>query len=364
MFDELDRKIITALMANARTSFAEIGTAIGLSATAVKRRVDRLRETGVITGFTATVTAIGAGLAHGGVRRGVLRGRGPAPAARGGGPQPSGDHRGDDGDRRARTRCCMCARGTWSTSRRCWSGSGWNRSSGRRSATWCCPISCRRARRRGRPSPRRRKHREERTCADPAEDAAYCVYTQLSLLVARIRHFLPLSVNPSRHRRKRRNPSVPDTRVPRPRRFLVCEPRHFAVQYAINPWMHPDTRVDVDLAHAQWQGADRRLPGPRPRGRLPGTGPGTPGHGLRRELRARRRRAGSSARSSTRRSAVPSPRTTTPGSRRRVRRLPPRVRLRGRGGPGVDGPLRAGGHRLPYDAARRTARCRSSSATR
>ncbi|MEU1938362.1 Lrp/AsnC family transcriptional regulator [Streptomyces coeruleorubidus] len=54
-FDELDRKIITALMANARTSFAEIGTAIGLSATAVKRRVDRLREAGVITGFTATV---------------------------------------------------------------------------------------------------------------------------------------------------------------------------------------------------------------------------------------------------------------------------------------------------------------------
>uniref|UniRef100_UPI001FC9A565 Lrp/AsnC family transcriptional regulator n=1 Tax=Streptomyces bobili TaxID=67280 RepID=UPI001FC9A565 len=54
-FDELDRKILTALMANARTSFAEIGTAVGLSATAVKRRVDRLRDSGVITGFTATV---------------------------------------------------------------------------------------------------------------------------------------------------------------------------------------------------------------------------------------------------------------------------------------------------------------------
>lgn len=54
-FDELDRKIVTALMANARTSFAEIGASVGLSATAVKRRVDRLRETGVITGFTATV---------------------------------------------------------------------------------------------------------------------------------------------------------------------------------------------------------------------------------------------------------------------------------------------------------------------
>ncbi|MFY1675936.1 MULTISPECIES: Lrp/AsnC family transcriptional regulator [unclassified Streptomyces] len=54
-FDPLDRKIVRALMANARTSFAEIGADVGLSATAVKRRVDRLRETGVITGFTATV---------------------------------------------------------------------------------------------------------------------------------------------------------------------------------------------------------------------------------------------------------------------------------------------------------------------
>ncbi|WP_405672863.1 dimethylargininase [Streptomyces sp. NBC_01530] len=46
---------------------------------------------------------------------------------------------------------------------------------------------------------------------------------------------------------------MPDSRVPRRRRFLVCEPRHFAVQYAINPWMQPDAQVDVDLAHQQWQ---------------------------------------------------------------------------------------------------------------
>ncbi|MER6675483.1 dimethylargininase [Streptomyces sp. NPDC000983] len=44
-----------------------------------------------------------------------------------------------------------------------------------------------------------------------------------------------------------------ESRVPRRRRFLVCEPRHFAVQYAINPWMHPDIRVDVDLAQEQWR---------------------------------------------------------------------------------------------------------------
>lgn len=46
---------------------------------------------------------------------------------------------------------------------------------------------------------------------------------------------------------------MPETRVPRRRRFLVCEPRHFAVQYAINPWMQPDVQVDVDLAQQQWQ---------------------------------------------------------------------------------------------------------------
>ncbi|WP_432140404.1 Lrp/AsnC family transcriptional regulator [Streptomyces sp. bgisy084] len=54
-FDELDRKIVAALIDNGRASFAEIGAAIGLSSTAVKRRVDRMRENNVITGFTATV---------------------------------------------------------------------------------------------------------------------------------------------------------------------------------------------------------------------------------------------------------------------------------------------------------------------
>jgi DNA-binding Lrp family transcriptional regulator len=53
--DDLDRRIIAALVANARTSYAEIGAAIGLSAPAVKRRADRMREAGVITGYTAIV---------------------------------------------------------------------------------------------------------------------------------------------------------------------------------------------------------------------------------------------------------------------------------------------------------------------
>ncbi len=43
-----------------------------------------------------------------------------------------------------------------------------------------------------------------------------------------------------------------ESRVPSRRRYLVCEPRHFTVQYAINPWMHPDRPVDIDLARGQW----------------------------------------------------------------------------------------------------------------
>lgn len=38
------------------------------------------------------------------------------------------------------------------------------------------------------------------------------------------------------------------------RRYLMCEPRHFAVQYAINPWMDPSVPVDTELAVRQWRG--------------------------------------------------------------------------------------------------------------
>ena len=53
--DEIDIKIIASLVANGRASFREIGEEVGLSAPAVKRRVDRLLDERVITGFTARV---------------------------------------------------------------------------------------------------------------------------------------------------------------------------------------------------------------------------------------------------------------------------------------------------------------------
>lgn len=53
--DAVDQRIIALLVADARASYADIGSRVSLSAPAVKRRVDRLRAAGVIRGFTAVV---------------------------------------------------------------------------------------------------------------------------------------------------------------------------------------------------------------------------------------------------------------------------------------------------------------------
>jgi DNA-binding Lrp family transcriptional regulator len=59
--DELDRQILAALVEDARATYAEVGSQVGLSAPAVKRRVDKLLASGAITGFAAQVdpTALG-----------------------------------------------------------------------------------------------------------------------------------------------------------------------------------------------------------------------------------------------------------------------------------------------------------------
>jgi DNA-binding Lrp family transcriptional regulator len=53
--DVVDQRIVALLVADARSSYAEIGAKVSLSAPAVKRRVDRLRSRGVIKGFTTVV---------------------------------------------------------------------------------------------------------------------------------------------------------------------------------------------------------------------------------------------------------------------------------------------------------------------
>jgi DNA-binding Lrp family transcriptional regulator len=51
--DPVDEKIIALLVDDARRSYADVGGRVGLTASAVKRRVDRLRAGGAIAGFTA-----------------------------------------------------------------------------------------------------------------------------------------------------------------------------------------------------------------------------------------------------------------------------------------------------------------------
>lgn len=53
--DTLDQQIVGCLLRDGRATFNDIGGEVGLSAPAVKRRVDRLRARGAIRGFTALV---------------------------------------------------------------------------------------------------------------------------------------------------------------------------------------------------------------------------------------------------------------------------------------------------------------------
>jgi Lrp/AsnC family transcriptional regulator, leucine-responsive regulatory protein len=62
--DGVDRKIVALLQENAKLTFAEIGSDVGLSSSAIKRRVDRLEHDGVIVGYGARIdpSALGDGI--------------------------------------------------------------------------------------------------------------------------------------------------------------------------------------------------------------------------------------------------------------------------------------------------------------
>src|SRR5260370_17252348 len=49
-------------------------------------------------------------------------------------------------------------------------------------------------------------------------------------------------------------------------RFLMCRPEHFAVDYAINPWMNPqswasESKILVDASRQEWAALHRVLSG-------------------------------------------------------------------------------------------------------
>lgn len=53
--DAVDRKLLDALRANARSTYAELARIVGLSAPAVHERVAKLEASGVITGYHAAI---------------------------------------------------------------------------------------------------------------------------------------------------------------------------------------------------------------------------------------------------------------------------------------------------------------------
>ncbi|WP_327350897.1 Lrp/AsnC family transcriptional regulator [Streptomyces sp. NBC_01304] len=53
--DETDHRLLRLLQADGRRTFSEMAPEVGLSVAAVKRRIDRMRASGVITGFTVQV---------------------------------------------------------------------------------------------------------------------------------------------------------------------------------------------------------------------------------------------------------------------------------------------------------------------
>jgi Lrp/AsnC family transcriptional regulator, leucine-responsive regulatory protein len=53
--DETDEAIVRLLVANARLSASEVGRRVGLSPAAAKRRIGRLEDAGVITGYHAAL---------------------------------------------------------------------------------------------------------------------------------------------------------------------------------------------------------------------------------------------------------------------------------------------------------------------
>lgn len=60
--DEIDRKLIAFARDNGRASYAEMGTAAGLSVSAVNERLRKLADRGVITGWGARIAARRVGL--------------------------------------------------------------------------------------------------------------------------------------------------------------------------------------------------------------------------------------------------------------------------------------------------------------
>ncbi len=64
IIDDIDRKILSELTANARIPIAELARAVGLSKTPVANRIRQMEEAGLITGYRAVLSPVKLGLTH------------------------------------------------------------------------------------------------------------------------------------------------------------------------------------------------------------------------------------------------------------------------------------------------------------
>ncbi|HET8595477.1 MAG TPA: Lrp/AsnC family transcriptional regulator [Intrasporangium sp.] len=60
--EDLDRRLVSLLLADGRTSYTDLGKATGLSTSAVHQRVRRLEQRGIITGYRAVIAPDQVGL--------------------------------------------------------------------------------------------------------------------------------------------------------------------------------------------------------------------------------------------------------------------------------------------------------------
>lgn len=64
LLDPMNRRIVAALVANARLSVTELSRKVGLSKTPVALRIRQMEEAGLITGYRAMLSPLKLGLTH------------------------------------------------------------------------------------------------------------------------------------------------------------------------------------------------------------------------------------------------------------------------------------------------------------
>ena len=351
--DPVDEKIITLLVEDARRSFADIGGRVGLTASAVKRRVDRLRAGGAIGGFTVRLEPEALGWTVEGYVELYCRNSTSPQAIRTAIARfpEIVDASTISGEADALLRIVAADMHHFE---RVLEQIGAQPFVARTKSVLVLSALLRR--------PVTPRHddaliplRVTPQCyaTNRASDGSICAMNapnRQRMRIVRASSLAYRGVAGPRRRGRPFDPSeerpmtavVPDpvavgartpVRTATPRHYLMCPPAHFAVEYAINPWMLPGTAVDRRPGPRAVGRAAPHLPRPGAPRRPARAGAGPARHGLRGQRRHRRRRH---------RARRPVPPPAARGRGRRPRHVVPPgrgprrragVRQRGRGRP-------------------------------